>query len=140
MINTSKLSDISYWLNPGPGDLSGPYSYFFVLFFGSFVALKILLRFMGRQYIVGLHKAQQRIVYRIETLALTMGILGLVWTFFRFELVPYFSARFWLALWLVLLIIWGYIIYHHVRFNLPRILERDRERVYQKRFFSKKRK
>lgn len=138
MIDSAKLSDVAYWLNPGPGDLSEPYLYFFVTVFGFCVVLKLLLRFMGRQYIDGWHKARQRVVYRIEALFLTMGILGLLWTFFRFELVPHFSARYWLAVWLLGFIIWGYVIYHYARFDLPLIEGHDRARDHRKKYFSKK--
>lgn len=139
MIDITKLSSIPYWLNPGPGDLSVPYLYFFLIFFGFILALKILLRLIGRQYIVGFHRSQQRIVYRVETLLLTMGLLGLLWSFFRFELVPYFSARYWLIVWLLGFVIWAYLIYHYARFEVPQILERDRERAQKIRYTTAKR-
>lgn len=137
MIDFSKLGDIWYWLGPGPGDLSQPFLTFFTVFFCFFVFLKILLRFMGRQYVSGLHKAQRRVLYKIENLLLTMGLLGLLWTFFRFELVPYFSARYWLVLWLVGFVVWSYLIFHYARYQVPAVVTRDEMRKAQKRYFSK---
>lgn len=136
MIDFSKLTDISYWLRPGPGDLSEPFLVFFIVFFGFFIFLKILLRVMGRQYVLGLHKAQQRVLFKIESLLLTMGLLGLVWTFFRFELVPFFSARYWLIIWFVGFVIWAYLILYYARYQVPAVVRRDEERRSQKKYFS----
>lgn len=137
MIDLSKLSDIWYWLRPGPGDLSQLFLTFFIVFFGSLVFLKIILRFMGRQYIGGLHKAQQRILYKVENLLLVMGLLGLLWTFFRFELVPYFSARYWLGVWIIGFIVWAYLIFYYARYQMPALVRRDEVRKAQKKYFSK---
>lgn len=140
MIDFGKLSDITYWFNPGPGDISAPYLYFFVIFFGFFVLLKILLRYMGRQYIRTLHKAQQMVFYKIENLFLTFGVLGLLWTFLRYELVSFFSARFWLAAWLAGFIICAYLIYYYFRYQVQEQMNRDTNRENQRRYtFSKRR-
>lgn len=37
---------------------------------------------------------------------LTNAIIGLLLTFFNYEMVPFLSARFWLLLWGVSLLIW----------------------------------
>ena len=139
LIDFSKLFDITYWLRPGPGDLSEPYFYFIIIFFGFFVFLHVLLRFMGRQYIGGLHRAQQQVLYRIEAMLLAMGLLGLLWTFFRFEMVPYFSARYLILIWVLGLIIWAYLVFHYARYEVPTLVERDALRNQQKKYLSKKR-
>ncbi|MEK7122969.1 MAG: hypothetical protein AAB855_03875 [Patescibacteria group bacterium] len=135
MIDFSKLIDPWYWFRPGPGDLSEPFLIFFAIFFGFFVVLKILLRVMGRQYIVGMHKAQKQVLYKIEYMLLTMGLLGLLWTLFRYELVPYFSARYWVIIWMVGLVIWGYLIFYYAQYQVPQIVKRDETRKAQKKYF-----
>lgn len=138
MIDFSKLVDISYWLNPGPGELSAGYLYFLLTFFGLFVFFKILFRYMGHQYIHGLHKAQQKVLYRVETLCLTLGVSGLMWVFLRYELVPFFSARFWLIVWLVVLVLWGYFIFHYARYQVQDIVRSDRERAARHKYFMRR--
>lgn len=138
MIDFLKLVDISYWLNPGPGELSGGYLYFFLSFFGLFVLFKILFRYMGRQYVHGLHKAQQKVLHRIETLCLTLGASGLFWVFLRYELVPFFSARFWLVIWMLVLAIWGYVIFHYAQYQVQDIVRADRERASRQKYFVRK--
>ncbi|MBI4253014.1 hypothetical protein HY623_02415 [Candidatus Uhrbacteria bacterium] len=138
MVDFLKLVDISYWLNPGPGELSDAYLYFFIVFFGAFIIFKILFRYMGRQYVHGLHKAQQKVLHRVETLCLTLGVLGLVWVFLRYELVPFFSARFWLAAWFLVLVIWAYGIFHYARYRVQDIVHADRERDHRQKYFTRK--
>lgn len=138
MIDFLKLVDISYWLNPGPGELSGGYLFFFLTLFGALVLFKILFRYMGRQYVHGLHKAQQRVLHRIETLCLTLGASGLIWVFLRYELVPFFSARFWLVVWLLTLVIWGYSIFHYARYQVKGIVGADKDRAQRRKYFIRK--
>lgn len=138
MIDLSKLVDISYWLNPGPGELSGAYLYFFITLFGVFVFFKILFRYMGRQYVQGLHKAQQKVLYRVETFCLTLGVSGLIWVFLRYELVPFFSARFWLIVWLIVLVMWGYVIFHYAWYHVQHIVRTDYERASRLKYVTRK--
>ena len=138
MIDFLKLADITYWLNPGPGELSEGYIYFFTALFGLFVLFKVLLRYMGRQYVHGLHKAQQRILQRVETLCLTLGLVGLFWVFLRYELVPFFSARFWLMIWFLSFVMWAYLIFHYARYQVHDIVRLDRERASRQKYFVKK--
>lgn len=138
MIDSAKLVSPLYWFNPGPGDLSEPYLAFFLIFFSFFVVMYLFLRFMGRQYIHGMHKAQKLVLYRVERLFLTLGILGILWTFLRYELVALFSARFWLILWLGGLIVWAYVIFHYIRYQVPQIIAHDRDREHKLRYSSSK--
>lgn len=138
MIDFVKLSDPLYWFSFGPGDLSEPYLYFFLIFFGLFVLAKILLRYMGRQYIKDLHKAKKEIFYRAERLFLTLGLLGLLWTAFRYEYISFFSARFWLLIWAAWFIIWVYLIIHYARYSVPQILEREKNREQQQKYSMRK--
>ena len=34
------------------------------------------------------------------------AIIGLILLFFNYEMVPFFAARFWLALWFIIMIVW----------------------------------
>lgn len=43
---------------------------------------------------------------RLYAFCLTNAILGLLLLFLNYESVPFFSARFWLGLWIIAMIIW----------------------------------
>jgi len=45
---------------------------------------------------------------------LTNAVIGLVLTFFNYEMVPFLSARFWFLLWGVSLAVWLFFIYRTI--------------------------
>jgi len=48
---------------------------------------------------------------QLYNFCLSNAFIGLLLLFFNYELVPFFSARFWLAIWMVVMIVWfGFII------------------------------
>ncbi len=43
---------------------------------------------------------------RLYGFFLSNAVIGLIILFFNYELVPFFSARFWLGLWALVMILW----------------------------------
>lgn len=134
----SDLLDIRYWFTINPGLVSDKMAIAFVVFFSLFIIAKLLLRFMGRQYITNLSKYHHSALYRIENACLTMGLLGLLWTFLSYETIPFFSGRFWFLFWGIGLVVWAYIIFYYIRFEIPAFLEKDKNRAQLNKYLPKK--
>jgi len=134
----SDLSSPSYWFTPNPGSISDQTAILFVVLFGFFVVMKILLRFMGRQYVVSLTRYHKAFLYRLENMFLTMGIVGLLWLFLVYEMIPFFSGRFWFIGWCLGVAIWAYYIVYYVRYELPALLSRDKERERARKYTHQK--
>lgn len=83
---------------------------FMLLIFGG-IALQV-----ARQYQTDALKKEA--ARRWVNFLLTMGILGLIWMFFRQERIPVLAWRAWLLAWLAIAAIWKYKI---VRYSLKRI-------------------
>ncbi|MEK7648492.1 MAG: hypothetical protein AAB400_01095 [Patescibacteria group bacterium] len=115
MINVTKLTDIGFWLSIRPTPLSKAFALGFLLFFLLLIASKIALRVYAAQNKRQLTKADKKLYDLIQSLLLTMGSLGIIWTFFALEGIPILAARGWVLLWLLGLIIWIYVI---VRFYM----------------------
>lgn len=64
--------------------------------------------------------------------ALTGTIIGALLLFFTYESVPFLSARFWFALWVLGQGAWGYIIFSRLK-QLPKI----KEEIAAKKEFNK---
>jgi len=63
---------------------------------------------------------------------LTNAIVGLILTFFNYEMVPFLSARFWFLLWAIVLIAWLVFIYRAVA-KIPQKKARlEKEREFKK--------
>lgn len=43
---------------------------------------------------------------RLYNFSLSNSILSLIFMFFNYEMIPFFAARFWLGLWILIMIIW----------------------------------
>jgi len=47
---------------------------------------------------------------RLYGFSLSNFLIGLIFFFFNYEMVPFFSARFWLAIWAIVMLVWLFFI------------------------------
>ena len=102
---------LNYWFNIRP-----------VAFIGS--SLKVILGFIFLSIVLAViagigKKRWSRSLYTafwqsLYYFFLTNAIIGLVLTFFNYEMVPFLSARFWFLLWVVSMVTWVVFIYRTV--------------------------
>lgn len=81
-----------------------------------------------------LDNAEQRLLGRFSSCFLTMGILGLVWFFFRQERVVFLAWRFWLLIWFAVLLVW---LVKNIRYavkRLPQIKAEHATRAAQEKY------
>ncbi len=60
---------------------------------------------------------------------LTNATIGLLLTFFNYEMVPFLSARFWLLFWAIGMLVWLFFIYKMI-IKIPQkkaLLEKEKE-------------
>ncbi len=138
MLTIADFFHLSYWFTPNPGTLGIQFTLFFATLFAVCILAKILLRYMGRQYTVHLPKFRRELFFRGERLALTMGIVGYLWLFFAYEMIPFFSSRFWMVIWMLALFLWVYSIFHYALYEIPQHFAKEREREYKKKYFGKR--
>lgn len=94
---------LNFWFNLRPG-----------AFLGS--SLKIILGLVFLLIVLALaagiaKKTQAKNLYAIlwnnlYLFFLSNAIIGLILTFFNYEMVPFLSARFWFLLWVISMIVW----------------------------------
>ncbi len=102
-----------------------------VLVFGGLILSGIVL------YVIRSSKTEKtdQVVFgRFGNFGITMGLIGLLWLFFRQERVAFLAWRFWLLLWLLLAAWWIGKILEYIVKRLPIIkkerLEKERIRKY----------
>lgn len=70
-----------------------------------------------------------RVLRKVKTLAITMGIVGFVFLFFRYEYIPLFSRRFMYIIWFLIAAVWaGFLAFEYK--EIPR-RRKDAEEVDQ---------
>ena len=116
----------NFWFNLRPGAFIG-LSFKIVL---GFIALLIILTIVSglikRKWSKSLYACFWSSLY---VFFLTNVVIGLLLTFFNYEMVPFLSARFWFLLWLIGMLVWLFFIYK-IMIKIPQkkaLLEKERE-------------
>jgi len=91
----------SYWFDLRPGYFSDTAEKIFIAFLIMVFLGGIASIFFKRKG--GFYKL---FFQKLYSFCLSNFIVGLFLFFFRFELVPFLSARFWFGLWLIVMAIW----------------------------------
>ncbi len=103
----SKLLSTQYLFGPTIPGFSRSDHYFLNI---SVILIAIGILLMLLTYFVS-HPVQKKFVHRLTDLALTIGILSLLWTGLRYELVQYLSMHFLVLLVYLIGAIWfGFIV------------------------------
>jgi len=104
------LFSSNYWFELIPGDLgqNGKTTFIILLiiFFLGAVATAIYRRKSS------LYKKTSSRIYDFSVINF---FITLIFFFFRREIIPFLSARFWLGLWFIGLVIWLYFIFKDLR-------------------------
>jgi amino acid transporter len=124
----------SYWLSQ-PLIARGALAWVWFGFFASIVLAGIVL-FVLRQY--EKDSLKKEVYKRFGVIGLTMGMLGLVWFFFRQERIPFFSWRFWLLPWLPITAWWVYRVIHFTTKRVPVIRAQQLQKSIKDKYLPKR--
>lgn len=71
----------------------------------------------------GLEKLAKTVWQKLGNLFLSLGLVGLIFLFFKQQRLPYLGMRIWLGLWLVACAIWLGFIVKYIIVDLPKAKE-----------------
>lgn len=98
--------------------------------FGLFIIFGFFSKLKAKKINDGLKsKAWQRLYY----LGVSMGIIGFVYIFFAWQGVALLAARFWLLIWMIVIIVWLVFIAKYLYIQVPKL----RKNINTKRDFEK---
>jgi hypothetical protein len=137
-MDVKQLFELSYWLTPHPGPLDIKTIIFFLILFGSGIAGKIGLKIYQKKNKAILAKPQKKLFSKIESMCLTMGILGLAWLFFAYETISFLSGRYLFVAWCVSLGMWIYFIWHYYDTEIQPAIQALKEREQIEKYLPKK--
>lgn len=103
MYSISNLFTYSYWFTNVP-EMGAPALWGQAIFYALLVAGSF-----GIEYWILIKKPDRflsRVLRKIKTLVITMGIIGFVFLFFRYEYIPLFSRRFMYGVWILMAGVW----------------------------------
>lgn len=106
----TNLFKVDYWADLRPRYFDETAAYVVVGILIASLVAAIIIFFLKRKG--GVYK---HILSRVYSLLLTNFIVGSILFFFRFQLIPFLSARFWAGIWGIALIVWLYFIIKEAR-------------------------
>jgi len=81
------LLTIKYWFSVNPGSLNSS-------------GLNLLIIIIALLFLISI------VSISIYNFSIANFIIGLLFLFFHYENIPFFTARFWLAVWAIGLVVW----------------------------------
>ena len=135
MIDVTKLFSWNYLFEQRPDAQSNLVFVLAVLF-----GLAVLGSGLTWLYLVRKERREPLLVQvrvRFVPWLFTTGSVGLLLVFFRFEGVPYFASRFWLASWLIGSLIWLVRLLYYLLKKFPKERSLNAERLVRERYLPK---
>jgi len=115
---------VKYWFNVNPEPLS-QLGFFILIGFVVLIFILGLASFILKRR-GGLYK---KILNNLYDFSVANLFIGLIFLFFYYENVPFFTARFWLAIWFIGLAFWLYFVLRKIK-EIPerkKALEAEKE-------------
>ena len=115
-MNLEKLLDLTYLFERYPSDgFSLPVKIALLVIF----ILAIILAIYAHRKIKPSYGASKKLWRKLEAWGWTTGLMGLVFVYLREVQALYLSSRFWLLLFLLIIIIWLLFIFRYWKKGVP---------------------
>jgi len=124
----------SYWFSQ-PRLATHAVLWLWIGFFLVLVLACLVLLFLQRTQ---QDKALRLVFSRFSSCTLAMGIVGLIWFYFRQERVLILGWRFWLVLWVAIFGVWLFKIIRYTVKRIPQIKAENKERELREKYLPKK--
>jgi hypothetical protein len=121
----NNLLTLTYWFNLRPGTLIPAAQRIFIAGLIILIAGSIILAIFKKRG--GIYRG---FLNRLYVFSVSNAVIGFIFLFFTREEIPFLSARFWLLIWLISMIIWLFFILKKLK-AIPaqrQKLEEERER------------
>lgn len=121
------LLTLQYWFTLRPETLSPLANKVFIATILLLIVFSVLFLWLKNRR--GLYRHLFRKFYNFS---LSNAVIGLLFLFFNYENAIFFSARFWLLLWLIIMIVWLIFILKDLK-KIPALKQRNSaEEIYKK--------
>lgn len=110
------LLSLSWWFNTIPLYGALTLRLFFIVSL-SIMILGAVIRMVSRRRIID--KLQLEVFRRIATMFVVVGTFGIWYWFVSFQQVPFLSARFWVIVIALCVLVWALFIVRYVRKTIP---------------------
>ncbi len=135
MIDIGYLLSADYLFNMNPGKIVPIYFKYLTPVFVVFIIIGFIFRKLTHKQKLAPDK---KLMTKLSNFFIWMGALALLYIFFRQEYVYFFSAPFWMIIWLISFLVWGGFI---LRYNFkvrPEMIQKIKEKQTKEKYLPKK--
>ncbi len=123
----TNLLTLRYWFNSSPEALSNLGQTIFLLFLAILFVLSLFFIFSKKK------PGSYKIFYiKFYNFCFVNFILGVLFWFFNYQGVYFFSARFWLLFWLIFMIVWLLNIFKYFKKVIANREDRKKKQEFNK--------
>lgn len=119
---------LNYWFNLRPEPLISAAQKIFDASLVVLFLLTLIIVLIKRR--AGLYRG---ILNSLYNFGLSNLIIGLIIFFFNYEMIPFFTARFWFAIWALEMLVWLIFIFRKLK-NIPKAKQRLEEEKELKKY------
>ncbi len=117
-----------FWFTLRPESLIPATKKIFIIILIAFALVAFLIALIKRKS--GIYRGFLKSLYNFF---LSNAIIGSILFFFNYEAIPFFSARFWLAIWFITMLVWLFFIIKKLK-KIPLSKEVDKKEQEIKRY------
>lgn len=117
-----------FWFTLRPESLIPATKKIFIIILIAFALVAFLIALIKRKS--GIYRGFLKSLYNFF---LSNAIIGFILFFFNYEAIPFFSARFWLAIWFITMLVWLFFIIKKLK-KIPLSKEVDKKEQEIKRY------
>ncbi len=121
------LLSLGFWFNTRPGALIPSMQKGFIAFLGLLVVVFVVFLILQKKKTI-----YRNLFRKLGSFSISNAILGAIILFFIYESVPFLSARFWILLWVIGMIVWLYFILKRIKEIPKRKEELEKEKEFKK--------
>jgi hypothetical protein len=120
---------LNFWFSARPGAFSGLSLKIVLGFVVLLIILSVVSGVIKKRWSKGLYSSFWG---SLNTFFISNSIIGLLLTFFNYEMVPFLSARFWFLLWAIGMLVWFFFIVKIVIKIPSRRAQLEKEKEFKK--------
>lgn len=125
--NMGNLLTFKYWFNTNPESFILLAQIIFLSFLGLLLVAGIFFMIARRQ------NGPKKVLFnKLYDFCFVNLVLGLLLLFFNYQQIQFFSARFWLLIWLIIMIWWGFSISQKIKKIIGQRAERQKQAEFKK--------
>ena len=119
----------NFWFSARPGAFTGLSLKIVLGLIFLLIILSIASGVIKKRWSGGLYSSFWSSLY---TFFLTNAIIGLLLTFFNYEMVPFLSSRFWFLLWAISMLVWLFFIFRIIMKIPGKRAQMEKEKEFKK--------